>query len=201
MRSLTLPMCAILIVIIVVAGVFGGPSLPLDMATVAHTGLWRIGHPEPAGAVIWLTHLGGSFVLVPLALAIALWLWLRGKRRDALLLLATAMSGRAMIEFLKLLVDRPRPSLDPFPVYVSSQSFPSGHAGNSTVTYLAIALFALPERWRQQGLAAAMLLAMAIGSTRPVLGVHWPTDVVGGCAFGILWVLLWSLVSRQPQRV
>jgi undecaprenyl-diphosphatase len=188
-----------LLALILIAGIIGGSTLPFDNQAVAHAGLWRIGHPEPAGLLILVTHLGGSFVLVPLALIVAGWLWLSGARRDALLLLATTMSGRAMVEFLKLLIDRPRPSLDPYPVYVSSQSFPSGHAGNSMVTYLALALFALPERWRPQGLAAALALALAIGTTRPVLGVHWPTDVIGGWAFGILWVLLWASVSRRPE--
>ena len=46
---------------------------------------------------------------------------------------------------------------------------------------------------------AAALLALAIGATRPVLGVHWPTDVVGGWAFGLLWVLLWSSVRRRDH--
>lgn len=194
---LKLLLFSFLLMVILAAGAMGGPGLPFDLDTVARGGLWRIGHPEPAGAVIWLTHLGASFVLVPLVLLISGWLWWQGERRPALLLVATSLSGRAMVELMKLLVDRPRPSLEPFPVYVSSQSFPSGHAGNSMVTYLAIALFALPERWRRKGLVAAALLALAIGATRPVLGVHWPTDVIAGWAFGLLWVLLWSSVSRR----
>ena len=195
----TLILASALLLIIFVAGWVGGQAFPFDHQTVAFAGLWRIGHPELAGAVIWLTHLGGSFIVVPMVLITAGWLWFKDGRRNALLLLATTLSGRAAIELIKLLVDRPRPSLERFPVYVSSQSFPSGHAGNSTVTYLALALFALPERWRREGLVAAALLALAIGASRPVLGVHWPTDVIGGWAFGLLWILLWSWISRRPS--
>lgn len=198
MRLLSL-LVLLLLTLLIFAGTVGGETLPIDRALVARGAMWRIEHPEPAGLAIWITHLGGSFVLVPLTLAIAALLWWRGGRRDALLLLATTLSGRAVIELLKLTIDRPRPLLDPYPVYVSSQSFPSGHAGNSMVTYLALALFALPQRWRRTGLAAALLLALAIGATRPILGVHWPTDVIGGWAFGILWVLLWAAVSRHPR--
>jgi undecaprenyl-diphosphatase len=41
------------------------------------------------------------------------------------------------------------------------------------------------------------VLAVLIGATRPALGVHWPTDVIGGWSFGALWMLLWSRVSPR----
>ena len=44
---------------------------------------------------------------------------------------------------------------------------------------------------------AALLLSLAIGVTRPVLGVHWPTDVVGGWAFGLAWVWVCLEVAKR----
>jgi undecaprenyl-diphosphatase len=35
-----------------------------------------------------------------------------------------------------------------------------------------------------------VLLSLLIGLSRVMLGVHWPSDVVGGWSFGLLWVLL-----------
>jgi undecaprenyl-diphosphatase len=183
--------------VIVLAGVLGGQPWPADADLVAQLGLWRIGNPDGARLMIWLTQLGGSFVLVPLTLGIALFLAVQRQHQRAILLLGSTFSGRLMIELIKWTVDRPRPDFDPAPVFVSSQSFPSGHAGNSTITYLAIALFAVPERWRSLGLTAAAVLALAVGATRPILGVHWPSDVVGGWAFGVLWVLLFCRFSRH----
>jgi undecaprenyl-diphosphatase len=46
------------------------------------------------------------------------------------------------------------------------------------------------RRWRWPAVAGAVLLSLLIGISRVMLGVHWPSDVVGGWAFGMLWVLL-----------
>ena len=59
------------------------------------------------------------------------------------------------------------------------------------IFYLSLALvFAAHSRWRFTAAGAAVLLALMIGTSRVMLGVHWPSDVVGGWAFGLLWVLL-----------
>lgn len=188
-----------LLAILVLAGLAGGPQASFDLHTITGYSAWRIAHPQLTGALIWLTQLGGSAVLIPLALLVAGVLWWRGRRRSALLLLGVTWTGRLLIELIKWLVDRPRPAFDPYPVFVSSQSFPSGHAGNSTLTYFALAVFAVPERWRAAALAVAAVLAGSIGWTRPMLGVHWPTDVIAGWSFGLLWVGLWWWFSRRGE--
>ena len=46
-------------------------------------------------------------------------------------------------------------------------------------------------RWsRGVRLRRAIVLSLLIGTSRVMLGVHWPSDVIGGWAFGLLWVLL-----------
>lgn len=188
-----------LLLVIVVAGLIGGPHFAYDLRTDMWFIGWRAEHVQLTRAILAFTQLGGSVVLVPLVLVVTAWLWLRGDRRIALLFFGTTMSGRAMIELIKWLVDRPRPSFDPYPVIVSVQSFPSGHAGNSTLTYVSLAVFAVPARWRRAALPAALALAVAIGCTRPILGVHWPSDVLAGWCFGLLWILLWWRFSRPGE--
>lgn len=197
---LRLLLAAALLVIVFVLGLFGGGGLALDQAPVNNLAGWRTAHPDTTSALIWLTQLGGAAVLLPLA-ALAAILTFKRNRSAAVALVLTVLGGRLLIEVMKLLVDRPRPAVDAHPVDVFSQSFPSGHAGNSMMTYGAIALFTLPERWRAQGLAVAVALSFVVGATRPVLGVHWPSDVVGGWCLGAIWLIAcWTLWERSRQR-
>jgi undecaprenyl-diphosphatase len=180
-------------------GWLGGSGQALDEWVILHFQAWRGPNPGATGATILLTHAGGApFLLALGAVGAGALLWL-GERRRALMLVLTVLGGRIGVELVKLLVDRPRPAFDAHPVIVFSQSFPSGHAANSMVTYLALALFAAPERWRRAAVAGALVLAAAIGATRPMLGVHWPSDVLGGWIYGALVVAAAWRLSLRPQ--
>ena len=59
------------------------------------------------------------------------------------------------------------------------------------IFYLSLALaLTAHTRWHRAAITGAILLSLLIGTSRVMLGVHWPSDVVGGWAFGLLWVLL-----------
>jgi undecaprenyl-diphosphatase len=176
----------------------GGATYPLDVAAIRASGPWRAANPEATGIIILYTHLGSAIALLSMTAAAALWLWWRRERVRALALVGAVLGGRLGIEAIKLFVDRPRPGFEVHPVVVHSQSFPSGHAGNSMITFLALALFVAPERWRKAALAAAVFAALGMGSTRPLLGVHWPSDVLAGWIYGAAVVMLawWWLITR-----
>ncbi len=128
---------------------------------------------------------------------VALLLWRAGRGRTGLVLVAVAMSGRGLSEAQKYWIARPRPGLEPHLVAVKTSSFPSGHATSSMIFYLSLALvFAGHSRWRFATPAAAVILSLLIGISRVMLGVHWPSDVIGGWAFGLLWVL----ISLRPAE-
>lgn len=137
------------------------------------------------------TALGEPTVLIAACVLCALWLWYAGRGRLGLTLLLIALIGRGLSEVQKYWVARARPDLQPHLVIVKTQSFPSGHATSSMVFYLALALaLTTHSRWRREAVVGAVVLSLLIGTSRVMLGVHWPSDVIGGWSFGMLWVLL-----------
>ena len=145
------------------------------------------------------TFLGEPTLLVGASVVLALWLWHRGRGRAGLALLAVTLTGRVLGEVQKYWIARARPDVEPHLVIVKTQSFPSGHATSSMVFYLTLALLlAGRSRWRREAIGAAIMLSLLIGTSRVMLGVHWPSDVIGGWSFGLLWVLL---TLRPAERV
>jgi undecaprenyl-diphosphatase len=97
---------------------------------------------------------------------------------------------------LRVAVGRFRPGVEYIPhrlpeVQASFQrfSYPSGHAGAALFAYAALVVLAWPPivcRW--VALTVALLVVIGTGFGRVYLGVHWPTDVVGGYLLAGLWL-------------
>jgi undecaprenyl-diphosphatase len=137
------------------------------------------------------TALGEPTVLIAAGIVVAAWLWLRDHRHLSLALIAIVAIGRLLGEAQKLWIARVRPDLEPHLVVVKTSSFPSGHATSSMIFYLTLTLvLTAGTRWHRAAVAGAVALSLLIGTSRVMLGVHWPSDVIGGWAFGMLWVLL-----------
>lgn len=187
-----LPLFAALLLLI--AGWVGGPQNAADFAIVAKAAKLRSHDPIWTTAPSLLTQLGSAYVLMPLSALVIALLYFAGRRRSALLLFLTVAGERLLLDALKILVERPRPEIDEHPVFTHSFSFPSGHAANTMTVFVAIALFALPERHRLWSLSAAIVLAALVAATRPWLGVHWPTDIIGGWMLAALSIsaALWA---------
>ena len=143
-----------------------------------------------ADAARIVTDLGGVFVLALIAVAAGLLLWWRGVPLAAAAAPAFALGvGATLADIGKQVVDRARPGVGLRLIAEGEPSFPSGHATDSTALFLTlglvIAVFVLRRPLaRVATVAVCGLLAAAIGVTRLVLGVHWPTDVLAGWALG-----------------
>jgi undecaprenyl-diphosphatase len=148
------------------------------------------------------TALGEPTVLIAAGIVCALWLWWGGRGRLALALIAVVTIGRALSEAQKYWIARVRPDVEPHLVIVKTSSFPSGHATSSMIFYLAVALaLSAGTRWHRAAASGAITLSLLIGTSRVMLGVHWPSDVIGGWAFGMLWVLLTLPLAERLFRV
>lgn len=134
--------------------------------------------PWLALGALGFTYLGNWPTVVVATVLGAVWLLYRGKRRSALLLLVASFTGRGLVILEKAYFARLRPEENLRLAEVHYQSFPSGHAANSMIVYLGLALLAVDDSdHRRRAIAAALLLTFLIGLSRPMLGVHWPSDV------------------------
>jgi undecaprenyl-diphosphatase len=172
--------------------IWGGKHSALDAALLSS--LYARQYPALSSAARMVTPLGGWLPLLIATLAAMIWLLIRGRRRDAMVLFIAIEAARATVELQKLLIARPRPT-EVHLVAVQSASFPSGHAANSLITFLMIALMLGGAR---ASVAIALALSLAIGLSRPMLGVHWPSDVIGGWAFGLFWTIA-IMQWRRPR--
>lgn len=163
--------------------------------------------PWPAGPVSdSLRAITGTEVVLATGGAIAVVLWLRGHRRQAVLL-ALALAALPLLQSaVKEAVDRPRP--DPALVEhradFDSPSFPSGHvmSGSFLYGYLLYLSLALPlARVARPALAGVCVIVLLLaGPANVYVGVHWPSDVLGGWAWALvllLPLLFWDMRLRR----
>jgi undecaprenyl-diphosphatase len=125
---------------------------------------------------------------------------LRKRYRAALLLALLLVSERVVVAVVKLGFARDRPDPAGHLDAVHTMAFPSGHSANAMTLGLGIAmLFTAAGKGRAAAVTAGLLFAALVGGSRMVLGVHWPSDVAGGWAFGALWTLLLLRLAAERR--
>lgn len=157
---------------------------PVDGWVVTHFAL-RVGESPDwliatTQAISWTG--GGAQRYGIVAVLAGLLLYWRG-RSHALVMGLVPLLANWCSSLLKLLFDRPRPHLAPHLDAVSSASFPSSHATNAAAVYLLM-LMLVPRSQFRCWLWPMLGLALATGASRIMLGVHYPSDVVGGWMLG-----------------
>lgn len=159
---------------------------------------------EPVwGTSFWLgiTSLGNTAPRLAVAGATIIALLLLRRRQSALFVAGVLLSSIALSTMVKLSVERPRPQLVLPLDQASLGSFPSGHALNSMVFYMLVALiFAHYLRHRAARLSLygiGVSLSLAVGLSRIALGVHYPSDVVAGWLIGAAWLSLWVIIGKR----
>jgi membrane-associated phospholipid phosphatase len=147
-----------------------------------------------------ITALGSApFVVSGVAVASAT-LWYLKYRRYALFLAFAAGGAAAINVVLKLFFTRERPDLWQHLVIEDGYSFPSGHAMISSTLALAVIVLAWRTKYRWAALIIGVLYMLLVGISRLYLGVHYPSDVIGGWCVSILWVVTLHHVFARYQK-
>lgn len=165
---------------------------------------WGSSHATDASttALRWLTHLGGSTLLIPAMAVVGLVIAYRHRRLGharwaALGFLVTVGVGIVIVNnSLKWLVDRDRPTVTHL-ASAGGSSFPSGHSAAAAACWAGLTLVGsrrLRRGLRRCAAAAAAAIAAAVAASRVLLGVHWLTDVIAGVVVGWVWFFVVALV-------
>ncbi len=124
------------------------------------------------------------------------WLWLRGNRVEAVMLALLSLPDVSSF-ILRDLYDRARPTQDLVTVYggPQGQSYPSGTALH-WMFFCSFVAYLLPKVTRDQrviyGLGALLVVwPFVMGAWAINHGRHWPSDVLGGYLYGLLYLVLW----------
>lgn len=172
--------------------VLGGATQAMDVAVLRAVAAVRT--PLLDQVALDVTSLGNVAVLVMIVLVASAFLFLSRHRHSAYLLWIAVVGEEIINWTLKSAYDRPRPTAVIAETKVLSTSFPSGHAMASFVAYGAIALLVgrLTENRRMQHATwlVAGLVILVVGSSRVYLGVHYPSDIIGGYLAGFAWLAI-----------
>jgi undecaprenyl-diphosphatase len=166
-------------------------------------GLEAARSPLMTEIMIEITTIGSGVPLILMVAFAALLLWLTRHRWSFALLVLGSLGGTLVNRILKNTFDRERPTVVDAVEQVTSLSFPSGHATSSFIVYGVLAYIVsrlAPQRSVRIAIwSAAVAMIVLVGFSRMYLGVHYPTDVVGGFLVGLAWVMVLASVMNALQ--
>lgn len=174
-------------------------TLPFDVAVLEYIH----GYASPAAdtAMVVMTAGGAAVFVASATLVVIAGLVYVGRKRQALQA-AVIVGGSAIATIVvKLVVERVRPELWNRLVTEDSFSFPSGHATASMALGMTVVLLTWHTRWRWIVITMSGLYVAAIALTRLYLGVHYPTDIIGGWLMAGMWVSIAMLMTHRAVTV
>lgn len=122
----------------------------------------------------------------------------------AAVLVALSFASDLAAFVVKLLVERDRPEAAAVEQFFGTDNFsyPSGHTVRATALVAVVLWLVAPRRWRLPlAVSGALVCGLVMGYARVALGVHWPTDTIGGILLGVGWFAVSTLVvTRSLDR-
>jgi membrane-associated phospholipid phosphatase len=169
----------------------GEPIVQFDLATVnavhAHTS------PTLIPVMLVISIAGSQIPALVTAILVPYFAWKR--RWYDLALLVWAVGGAQLLNLsIKSLFHRARPSFTDPITSAGGFSFPSGHATGAMVFYGLLAYWLWHDNATRTSRVAVSVgfpvIVVLVGLSRIYLGVHYPSDVIGGYAAGLAWLAL-----------
>lgn len=170
--------------------------------------LWRahaMAGPALDRFFIFVSAIGYQWGVVPVDIALTAGLLIARRWREATFA-GVSFAGSALLNMAtKQFFQRDRPTLWESIAPEHTFSFPSGHAMGSATLAMVVVLLCWHTRWRWLAVVVAGSFALLVGISRIYLGVHYPSDILGGFAAGIAWVsgvyLVLYRIRERPWQV
>lgn len=147
-----------------------------------------------------LPFVGTNYTLLPFVAIAVGYLWYRGEHVTSVHLAVVQLGSLLLNVALKTVLARPRPDLyDPRGQHGLS-AYPSGHSIAVTSVLITVAWIIYRHGKGTWGFWVVGVIFIANNYSRIYLGVHWPTDVIGGVMVGGTWLLLTLAIFKPLHR-
>ena len=150
----------------------------------------------------FFTFFGSGKFLIPAYALIVVYYLFKRQRVLGLHIAIIALTSTALSHAAKRVFQRARPG-EPLMEALKTYSFPSGHAFSSFV-FCSVLVYMiwranLQPLWKWICSILLLLFSVAVGMSRLVLKMHYPTDVLAGFCLAFLWVVLSFFLLNQIQ--
>lgn len=159
--------------------------------------------PKTKSFMIFISFLGSAKFYIPVCLVL-IYRFFKKKQLLNIVALLSAVLGSALINLIvKSYFRRIRPE-EFFQIKQLGFSFPSGHSMVGICAYFMFVYLLLRKKpWDIKTVIVwtfTVIFVMLIGISRIYLGVHWPTDVIGGFALGFVWYYINILIINKFSK-
>lgn len=205
---IVLTLCIVFLVILLKLGVkVKNSSEGIYFDTIVITSVHEKISESLKDFMVFISFLGSVNFYLPLGILLMIYL-LKKKSYIEIIGLTNGVLGSAIVNFLvKQYYMRIRPE-NFFRVKETGFSFPSGHSMVAFSFYFTLVYIVFRNKdWDIKKIIAwimTSILVVTIGFSRIYLGVHWPTDIVGGFSLGFIWlsvnISIVELLHKKSNR-
>ncbi|MCM3760801.1 phosphatase PAP2 family protein [Alkalihalobacillus oceani] len=172
----------LMLFLLLTRSVVTGRTLVLDEALIHHVS--TLEHPFLTAMLIALSYIGSTTPVVVISIVLLIVLYqCTKKKRDIIFFTVVSLCSVSLNVLLKSYFERERPTIITM-IEETGFSYPSAHAMAAFTLYGAVTFLfwrhLKKRKSRRLLLGAASCMILLMGFSRIYLGVHYPSDVIGG---------------------